>query len=65
MAREIYDAANPDKSLILAMLACGLEEGRLIGLGWLRANSALVGNDPDFATRALMVPHSDTHAGIS
>ncbi|MEM1294448.1 MAG: WGR domain-containing protein [Verrucomicrobiota bacterium] len=64
MAKEIYDSANPDKELIFALLACGLEEGRLIGLGWLRANSALVGDDPDLATRALMIPHPDAHAGI-
>ncbi len=64
LAREIYDPSQPDLELIEAMAGCGLEEGRLVGLGWLRTNSTVVVQNVDFATRLLLIPFADTHLGV-
>ncbi|MFT5468065.1 MAG: putative DNA-binding WGR domain protein, partial [Verrucomicrobiales bacterium] len=64
LAREAWDPANPDKTLILALATCPLSEAQDLALEWIRSTSHLLTGDPDFLTSLLFIPHPHVHMGV-
>jgi predicted DNA-binding WGR domain protein len=59
LAKERWDPANPDATLLLAMLGSRLEEARELGLQWLDAVEHLVGGDVAFLSGLAFLEHPD------
>lgn len=64
LARELFDPANPDRTLIVAVLSSSLTEAHDLGISWLRADERLVLGDPDFAAEIFLIPQTALHTKL-
>lgn len=55
-----YDAANPDRQLVLALANCALERARLQSYRWIELQRSFFFDDAEFAAGLIVSPFSDT-----
>jgi hypothetical protein len=60
LAKDRYDANNPDLLLVGAMATCPVADARKLAFEWIAANRAAFTQDAEFIATLLLSPYDDT-----